>query len=720
MIRSLLVLALALAPALAGCSESTARPPADDDPQTPPTGNHAFTYAPPAAAPGINTISVRGSFNDWNAAAMQRQSDGSWLRRVDLPDGTTQYKYVINGEWVNDMCWDPVWGDPDRDYVVDPDADGCTSDGFQGRNAVVVLGDVPLDFRHSPASPADLSVAAGRLSVRFRARSGQVERPVLVTGGDTIPMHRQLELELQETWRASIPEGISSYAIVLQHADTTAAFGPYDVPASLFRSVDWVGSAVGYQIFPERFWNGDPSNDTLALTTDEYLFWDPELGGSPPILTRNWGGAISDLHCCHQYFGGDLQGIIDRLGQLEALGITALYLNPVFLAGSAHGYDTYDYLEVAPNFGDSTLLRTLLDQAHGRGMRVIWDFVPNHVGVGHWAFQDAVENGEASPYWDWFEFRVPADSVQVGNGEHYEAWWGYGSLPELQTRNAEVMDHLLAVAEHWTRFGFDGIRVDVPNELENRSQFFPAWRDAVKALDPDHYLVGEIWERDPSWIRGDQFDALMNYTLGQGVVEPFARGEMSGPVALRELADIYARYPEASVAMSFNLIASHDTDRLLTMLSGEEMGGSATAGDLARHRLAAAILYAVPGMPMTFQGDECGFLGGSGGNHSARYPVQWDACDTGLRDFYAELASLRSGLPALGGPAWRAGPEARGLLAFYRGEPGPDEVLALFNPDPGAVQFELPDGSWTDARTSEAMTATTTVDGLGWRYLVRE
>lgn len=711
-IAPLVVLALA---ALSGCGQDPADP-IDQDPP-PPQEGHTFTYLPPDGAPHISSISVRGSFSGWNQVDMTEATDGSYRATIDLDDGTHTYKFYINDAWVNDMCYDETWGDPAEGYVVDPDADGCVSDGYAGQNAVITLGEVTLDFVHNRSDPAQVSVAGDRLSVRFRARAGEVDAARVVTGSDTLAMHRQLEVGLDEVWRVSLPETVTSYAFLVDTPDSTAELGPYDVPANLFRSVTWVQDAVGYQIFPERFWNGDPTNDSAAVQTDEYHYSD--VSSTVPVLTESWSGPVDPTHCCHQYFGGDLQGIIDRLDYLEGMGATAVYLNPIFLAGSAHGYDTFDYFEVAPNFGDSTVLRALVDQAHARGIRLIWDYVPNHVGIGHWAFQDAVQNGESSAYWDWFEFHVDADSIEVGNGNHYEAWWGFGSLPELQTQNAEVTDHLLSVVEHWTTFGLDGIRVDVPNEIENRSSFFPAFRQTAKGIDPETYLVGEIWERDPTWLRGDQFDALMNYAIGEQVVEQFARGDIPGHVADARMATLYAEYPEAATAMLFNLVASHDTDRLLTKLGGGELGETPSTESLTRQRLAAALLFAVPGMPVTWQGDECAFLGGRDGYHTARYPVQWSDCDAAMQAHYTELAGLKQSLPALGSSVIRSYEADNAVLSFYRGEPGPGEVLAVFNNQSAQASLTLPDGSWTDAVTGESVSGSATVDGLGWRYLVR-
>lgn len=689
------------------------------DPIDPVEDGHVFTYAPPESAPTVSSISVRGSFNDWNTRPMVRQADGSWRAVVDLADGSHAYKFFINGAWPADMCHDPIWGHPTGDYWIDMDATGCVDDGVGGRNAVVFIGAGPgLQYSHSASSPADVSRAGGRLSVRFRATQGQVESASVSANGETLPMHRQLTTGLRDVWRASIPEGTTSYRFTLETPAGDQTFGPYTVPAQLFGDVPWVGDGVGYQIFPERFWNGDPTNDQYTLTTDSYNYKD--VGGTQPVLMEGWGGEVGNSHCCHQYFGGDLQGILDRLDHLEALGVSFIYLNPIFTSGSAHGYDAYDFLEVAPNFGDEALLRDLLDAAGARGMRVMWDFVPNHVGVGFWAFQDAVTAGESSQYWDWFDFRVPADSIQVGNGNHYDAWWGFGSLPRLDTGNPTVFEHLLDVTRYWTEFGFDGIRVDVPNEIRNRAQFFPAFRQAAKSINPDVYLVGEIWHRDASWVQGDQFDALMNYAIGEQVVERFALGHLTGSAAASEMAALYAEYPEASTAMQFNLISSHDTGRLLTKMGGGPLGGSASADAMARHRLAAAMLFALPGMPVTFQGDECAFLGtGEGPREENRYPLQWQDCDAGMVEHYRQLAGLRADLDAIRSPVLRAHQGAGPLLSFYRGEPGPDEVLVVFNNGASARSFSLPSGQWADGVSGEAASGSVNVAPLGWRYLRR-
>lgn len=702
--------------------DTTPAPP----PPPPAPDGFLFTFAPPPGAPAVLTASVAGTFNGWSTSAlpMARQPDGSWTARLRLNPGQYEYKFHINGAWPGDMCEDRTWGNPARQQWIDPQALGCVPDGYGGQNAVAGVGIAASDVGavHAPTNPAHLSVAGGRLVVRVATFANRAQGATVVVGGQRIAMHRQLGYRVHDLWRATLPEGTASYALSVQHAGGTQELGPFTVPAAPFRAVPWVGGAVGYQIFPERFWNGDRSNDRFGVETSEYQFLHPVLRGAPPVYVPEWNGPVYQQHCCQQYFGGDLQGIVDKLGHLQALGVTLLYLNPIWLAGSAHGYDTWDYQQVDPAFGTEAVLRRLLDQAHARGMKVIWDFVPNHVGIGFGPFQDAVTKGTASSSWGWFTFKVPAAQVQPGNGSHYDGWWGLGSLPVLNTTRPDVMAHLMDAVRKWTRFGFDGIRVDVPNEIKNRQEFFRLFRQTAKGIDPNQYLVGEIWQREPEWLQGDMFDALMNYAVGQDVVEPFVLGRMSARGAVSAMALLYAEYPEASTGMQFNVISTHDTKRLLTKLGGGGLGGVAGADALARQRLASAMLYALPGVPVTFQGDECAFLGDTGGNarDEHRYPMQWERCDAAMVAHYAALARLRREAPALGSPVWRAHVAEGSVLAFLRGEPGNGEVLAAFNAGTAAGAVALPAGSWRDVASGEVVTGSAPLAGRGWRYLQRQ
>ncbi|WP_243090058.1 alpha-amylase family glycosyl hydrolase [Thermus neutrinimicus] len=689
-----------------------------------------FRYTPP---PGleVRSVSLRGSFNQWGETPMQREN-GSWAVTVDLDPGEHQYKFFINGQWPKDMCHDPTFGTP----MVDPTAAGCVDDGFGGQNAVILVqamapsppptGPVALEFAHDPGKAQYVSVADGKLSLRFTAGEGAVaaawlEAPFL----GKVPMHRQLVFPGTEVWRVALPSAPETYRILIKtQGGEEEAFGPFRPPTRPFSQVPWVGGGVGYQIFPERFYNGDPQNDALALESDEYLYnllWQ-RSGGPKPHLSR-WTDPPSPLHCCHQYFGGDLAGVLAKLPHLEALGVTLIYFNPLFDSGSAHGYDTHDYLKVSPKFGDKDLLRRVLDEAHRRGMRVIFDFVPNHTGLGFWAFQDVVKRGPRSPYWNWyFVKRWP---FVPGDGAAYEGWWGLGSLPKLNTAHPGVKRYLMEVAKYWIRFGFDGVRVDVPGDVLDPHAFFRDMRAELKAIRPDAYLVAEVWQRDPSWLQGDEFDSLMNYAIGRDILLRFAKGGhlalYNARRALADLARVYALYPEAVAGMGFNLITSHDTARLLTELGGGGLKDTPSPESRARQRLAVALLYALPGVPVTFQGDECGFTGerpAESPHDLQRYPLQWERCHGETLAFYQGLAQLRRELPALRSAVFRTYLGEGHLLAFLRGEPGEGEVLSAFNSGLEATILPLPPGGWQDPLEGRTYRREVSIPPLGFRYLV--
>lgn len=573
---------------------------------------------------------------------------------------------------------------------------------------------LPVAFVHDPQNATHLSAVSGSLSIRFRATPGRVTAAVVEANGLTGAMQSQFRYRGQEVWRGTLPVGIGTYRIRVTTTTGDSTFGPFTVPTGVFQSVTWVGRSVGYQIFPERFQNGDPSNDALTLSTDEHVFM-PQW--AVPQL-RPWRGApVTEQLCCHDYFGGDLAGITQRLDSLRALGITMLYLNPIVSSGSAHGYDTYDYLQVEPSFGTEATLRTLLDAAHARHMRVLFDFVPNHVGLGFPRFQDAVRTGPTSPSWNWFTFTVPAAQIQIGNPAHYATFAGSGAMPKLNTANPEVLSYLLQVARTWMQFGFDGIRVDVPNELPNAAAFARALRETVKGVKPDAYLVGEIWDRAPAWVQGDQYDALMNYAVGQAIIEPFVKGLMTGSAAADQLAQVFMEYPEASTSMAFNVIATHDTPRLLTKLGAGPLGMTAPSDALARQQLASAMLFALPGVPVTFQGDECAFTGAMNEN---RYPVQWDQCSSAMRAHYTQLAALRANTEALTSSALRISTVSSSLISFLRGGPGPSEVLAIFNAGLAPATYTLPSGTWINLTSQVQASASVSVPQQGWIYLKRQ
>ncbi len=442
----------------------------------------------------------------------------------------------------------------------------------------------------------------------------------------------------------------------------------------------WVRDAVFYQIFPDRFASSERVSKPGVLER-----WD-----TPPTT--------------HGFKGGDLLGIVEHLDYLADLGVNAIYMTPIFQSGSNHRYHTYDYFRVDPLLGGDEALRELLDAAHARGMRVILDGVFNHAGRGFWPFHHVLENGAASPYRDWFHLDgevlagrreltpYPVHDAPPGASLGYKAWWGLPALPKLNTDHPEVREYLLSVAEHWLRFGIDGWRLDVPTEIDDPA-FWADFRRRCRAICPDAYLVGEIWEIAPAWVAGDRFDALMDYPLAEAILgfvggssldEQIVRGHheyakwlrrLDGPGFATRLVELLGVYDPDVVAVQLNLLGSHDTPRALTVL-GE---------DRAAFRMATLLQCLLPGAPSIYYGDEIGLAGGN--DPACRGSFPWDAArwDGELRAFVQAVLALRAAEPVLrhgstsaiaaAGPAIaieRRLDEARLVLAV---NPGDDPIV---------------------------------------------
>jgi glycosidase len=422
---------------------------------------------------------------------------------------------------------------------------------------------------------------------------------------------------------------------------------------------DWVSDAVFYQIFPDRFANGDPAND-------------------PPGV-EPWGGSPTP----HNFFGGDLAGVQQRLPYLAELGITALYLTPVFAAGTNHRYDTHDYLSVDPALGDTDRLRELVAQAHGLGMRVILDGVFNHCGDGFWAFQDVAQRGLESPYRDWFFIHgVPVRR----DPPSYQTCGGAPYLPKLNVANPEVRRYLLHVARYWIETAdIDGWRLDVPWKVA--PDFWQDLRAVVKSVKPDAYLAGECWRDARPWLT--VFDGVMNYRLRDILLDFCVRDHMDAEDAAYETQRMFADYGP-SMPYLLNLLGSHDTPRLLSLCQG----------DSRRAIVALTALFTWPGAPMLYYGDEIGMEGAN--DPDCRRCMRWDPSDWRMEIVQAcrTLIALRRTHLALRHGTWEPLLIFNGVLA-YRRRCAHDDAVIVLNPRDAQPELtiEVPGGKdchWRD------------------------
>ena len=307
-------------------------------------------------------------------------------------------------------------------------------------------------------------------------------------------------------------------------------------------------------------------------------------------------------------FGGNLAGICEKLEYIASLGVNAVYLCPIFKSNSNHRYHTVDYFEIDPVLGTLKDFDKLVKKAHKLGLRVILDGVFNHCSRGFFQFNSLMELGKNSPYVDWFH--VHGWPLHAYSGKpNYDCWWGYPALPKFNTDNPDVRDYLFSVGEYWMKRGIDGWRLDVPNEIDDDS-FWQEFRRRIKAINPDAYIVGEIWDEPSRWLQGDQFDGVMNYPLRKAALA-YLFDEKS--IALAEFAKrLREAFPEGRFGVPMNLLGSHDTIRLASL----------PCSNLQRAKLAFALLFFLPGAPCIYYGDEIGMLGGKDPDNRRSFP--WD------------------------------------------------------------------------------------------------
>ncbi len=387
---------------------------------------------------------------------------------------------------------------------------------------------------------------------------------------------------------------------------------------------DWVKHAVFYQIFPDRFARSG------------------QVAHQEEVELKPWGTPPEE----QGFQGGDLYGVVNNLDYLDELGITALYLNPIFASAANHRYHTYDYYEVDPLLGGNAALRELLDAAHARSIRVVLDGVFNHASRGFWPFHHVLENGSDSPYVDWFDIEdwpLRPYSSTAQKPHNYAAWHDLPALPEFNTDCPEVQTFLLDVARHWIDFGIDGWRLDVPAEIDD-PPFWRTFREVVKTANPEAYLVGEIWDPAPAWLEGDRFDGLMNYPLLSPILSFFGADSLrdytkahltfeplDADAFAEEVDDVLSLYDWEVTCAQLNLLDSHDMARAQWIMGD----------DTEALRQAVLFLMTMPGAPCIYYGDEIGLSSDGDPYCREAFPEDESDWDTDLLAFYRDATTLR-------------------------------------------------------------------------------
>ncbi|WP_026573076.1 alpha-glycosidase [Bacillus sp. UNC438CL73TsuS30] len=541
---------------------------------------------------------------------------------------------------------------------------------------------------HRPKDNYAYVCTNGELHIQLRTKKNDVKEVTLLHGDPydwadsgwqptTAPMKKNGSDQLFDYWFISVapPFKRLRYGFILTDESESACFtekGFYSDPPlddtayyfsfpflnniDIFRAPDWVKNTVWYQIFPERFANGNPDND--------------------PEGTLPWG---SNKPTPVNFFGGDLEGVIQHVNYLKELGISGIYFTPIFKAYSNHKYDTIDYMEIDPQFGTKETFRELIEVCHQNGIKVMLDAVFNHSGFYFPQFQDVLKNGENSRYKDWFHVReFPLVTEPEPN---YDTFAFTPFMPKLNTENPEVKEYLLEVGRYWVReFDIDGWRLDVANEVDHA--FWRNFRREVKAIKPDMYILGEIWHDAMPWLRGDQFDAVMNYPFTSNILNLFAKQKISAKEFVENMTGFIHMYPRNINEVAFNLVGSHDTPRILT-----ECGE-----DIERVKQIYTLLLTFIGTPCIYYGDEIGMTGAM--DPGCRKCMEWESARQNHELFahLQKLIRLRRENPLLAneGQLSFIPPEYHESCLSYTKSNGIRTILVVLNTSSIETQYVIP------------------------------
>ena len=608
----------------------------------------------------VKEVSLAGSFNNWTVGKtpMKLDADGkTWNVSVPLAFGVYQYKFVLDGsEWI-------------------PDPKGKNIDDGNGNtNSVLVV--TPTDYS-GPASKTDgkiskqalfhasgtsnLNYDRGNLRLTLRARPDDAAKVEAVVNGKVYAMAEYGRDDIFAYYSASVPWNRKTdlkYKFRLSDAGNSVELGaPFEVRAKdyvPFETPKWIEGRVVYQLFPDRFENGDTANDPKDLVP-----WT----GNPTYFNR---------------FGGDAKGILNRVGYLRDLGVRAIYFNPIFKSPSNHRYDSTDFRLVDPEIGTNKEFANLTRTLDRNGIATILDISYNHTSTEFAQFMDLRRNGADSKYKDWF---FPKSfPIKVQDPPNYEAWFGFPSMPKVNLSNPEPRKYMLDSVEFWRKElpGLKGIRLDVADQIQ--SDFWLDYRKVVKAQDPEHWIVGENWGNGTNWLKGDMWDSQMGYEFRDANLRFFAEGSTKPSQYLDRLFAIYGTYPPQVSRSLMNLLSTHDTPRFVTLAKSEE-----------KAMLAAFVQLTWPGSPSIYYGEEIAMEGDRDPDN--RRPMVWERTMSSnpMLAHYRALIKLRHDSKALlhGDPVRFMANDAENTFAFGR-EYGDDLAIAVINASAERRTIQVP------------------------------
>lgn len=600
----------------------------------------------------LKSVAVAGTFNQWDHARhpMTLGNDGTWRTTINIAPGIYTYRFVLNG----------------NSWIVDPSAP-IETDLNSNQNSLLIVrpeiydakagklgdGDITAGvLRHRPNNADTVLRSKNSVTINLRARHDDIEKIRLnIAGQKPVDMERIESNALFDIWqcvtKVSDPAKFS-YDFELYDGKTRAKFPekPFhqDLSQYVLPSIpDWVLGFVFYQIFPDRFAIGSTSTASYP---------------------KEWAAIPAE----RGFYGGNLAGISDHISHITGLGVTGLYLNPIFETATYHGYNTRDYEKIDARFGTNAGFADLVRQLHKNKIKVMLDGVFNHCDSAHPFFADLIKNEDKSKYRDWFKvYKFP---IKVEPGQQtYLGWAGVFGMPKLMTGNPDVQAFVAKIGQLWIReYGLDAWRLDVADEVD--PECWRVFRKAVRAASKDAYILGEAWGDARTWVQGDQHDATMNYRWRSAVMSAILDGKMSPSQFDRALRVLREQIPEKTVFAQFNMLSSHDTPRFLTLAKGE------------KRKMRQAMLFQMtyPGVPSVYYGEEIGMEGEH--DPDCRRGMIWDQTkwDHALLSDYRAAIKRRTSTPVLATGTYKTllAEDGTGLFAFER-KSGSKRVVIVMN-----------------------------------------
>ncbi len=696
-----------------------------------------FRYQPLTA--GEHSVGLCGDLNDWKIEPMH-DVGGDYQLYLFLNPGRYRYKLIVDGAWIPDPS------NPLRE-----------NDPFGGENSILLIEESGKALswqelmdstglqqgRLDSASPVLLQdlIQINRITqesseIRFKWHKGLSDKVILSIENQELPMYRigadgsidlfHLQIQHQESALLSVYAKVLYGTEQIYIGKTGLSLEP-PLPLELdfskyrvFSVPEWVQEGVIYQIFPDRFAIGNPENNP---DFSEWYYRDsrtaPPSGEFLPPQTeyfhliedwRDIKGLVQSPYLPKgkpdwwSFYGGDLAGITQKLDYLVDLGITIIYLNPLWQAKSNHKYDAADYMQIDPHFGTEAELQTLANTAHAKGIRIILDVAFNHTGETFWAFRDCIKKGPFSEYWNWYDWHkyplpepLPAD---FDPKEYYQCWWGVKDMPDLNydlsrlhpdenyvkdinhaVVNTPLVDYVLHTADYWLgQMDLDGFRLDVPDEVPY--WFWELFRRHVKSVKPDAWLVGEIWNDAEDWVNDSYFDSVMNYAYFKS---PSIDYLIHRAISLEEfqtrIEEGLSKYPLQAQRAMMNLYGSHDTWRIIELAKG----------DIQLIKMAITFQMCFVGTPHVYYGDEIAMRGKKDPDNRRPFNWNWEIREEAveLRACFKELISIRKRYPALVYGEFAFVSDPNNLCHFKRFTPE-EEIHVILNPSKRKVKLYTP------------------------------